>query len=301
MRFLSPANASNSGRRAPARSGRKAAPRRRTAMQPPRWLKPVLKAAAVLGMVGGLGGGMIHLYETGLVEDGLLAAKGRMLDATAIAGLRVTDVLVEGRVRSDSEMLLAALKVERGMPMLAFDPVEAKQRLEAINWVRSATIERRLPNTIFVSIEERRPMALWQRENKLVLVDFDGEIVLHNEVAPFGKLPVLVGDTAPAQAPALLAMLEREPALKTRVRAASWVGERRWTLHMDNGIDVNLPEENPADAWLRLATLERDQKVLAKDVVAIDLRFADRLVVRVAPDALKRATQPAKGAPGKNT
>ena len=302
MRFLSPsANTTATGRRAPARSGRKAAPRRRTTLQPPRWLNPVLKGAAVLAILGGLGGGTIHLYESGIVERSVAAAGEQLLRATASAGLQVDDVLVEGRTRADTELLLAALNVSRGTPMLAFDPVAAKQRLEAIDWVRSATIERRLPDTIFVRIEERRPMALWQRNGKLVLIDYDGVVVLHDEIDAFGGLPVLVGDSAPKHAPALLALLDREPALKSRVRAASWIGDRRWNLQMDNGIDVRLPEENPAEAWLRLASLERDHKVLGKDVIAIDLRFADRLVVRVAPDVLKRTRPGAKPAPGKNT
>jgi cell division protein FtsQ len=64
------------------------------------------------------------------------------------------------------------------------------------------------------------------------------------------------------------------------VRSAVWVGGRRWNLRLDDGIDIRLPEENAQSAWTRLATLERDQRVLSRDIIAIDLRIRDRLVVR---------------------
>jgi cell division protein FtsQ len=62
---------------------------------------------------------------------------------------------------------------------------------------------------------------------------------------------------------------------------------------MDNGIDVRLPEADIAAAWTQLAQLERDQKVLGRDVVTIDLRLPDRFVIRVSPDQAKRG----KGTP----
>lgn len=277
----------------PAAPKRRAAPRRRIQ---PRWVKPLTQSGLVLALLGGLAGGGWYLWSSDTIPEAAVELRANALELTREAGLRVADVLVEGRARTDAGLLLAALDVNRGDALLGIDVAAARERLESINWVRSATIERRLPHTLYVRIEERQPMALWQRDDRLVLVDAEGVVILRDNIAAFGHLPVLVGDQAPKEAPALLAMLETAPELRARVRAATLVGERRWNLLFDNGIDVRLPEENPADAWTRLATMEREHKVLAKDVVAIDLRFADRLVVRVAPDTAKRLRNP-----GKNT
>jgi len=62
---------------------------------------------------------------------------------------------------------------------------------------------------------------------------------------------------------------------------------------MDNGIDVRLPETDIGAAWTQLAQLERDQKVLGRDVVTIDLRLPDRFVIRVSPDQVRKG----KGTP----
>jgi len=56
-----------------------------------------------------------------------------------------------------------------------------------------------------------------------------------------------------------------------------------------------MPETDLAPAWAQLAQLEREQKVLARDVVTIDLRLPDRFVIRVSPEqSAKRGKGPAK-------
>jgi len=154
--------------------------------------------------------------------------------------------------------------------------------VEAIGWVREAVVERRFPDTIFLRIEERDPLALWQKNGRLFVIDNDGVVIKGASPQNYALLPVIVGDDAPANAGLLLTVLASEPSLHQRVAAAVRVGGRRWNLRFDNGVDVELPEQNFAAAWRRLAEFERIHQLLARDITAIDLRLPDRLVVRPA-------------------
>jgi cell division protein FtsQ len=100
----------------------------------------------------------------------------------------------------------------------------------------------------------------------------------------FGSLIVLVGEDAPKLAPQLFAMLASEPALYSHVAAAVRVGGRRWNLKLNSGIDVALPEDDPDAAWHRLAALDRSESLLERNLLAVDLRLPDRLVVRLPPE-----------------
>ena len=244
------------------------------------WRRTGIGAAAsvvVLGLAG--------LWYGGWVERGVAAAGRALLAATVEAGFKVDDVLVEGRARTKRSAILEALGVARDTPILAFDPHAAKRRLEALPWVRAAIVERRLPEAIFVRLVERKPRALWQHQGRLAVIDRGGDVIPGAKPEAFAHLPLVVGKGAPGHAADLLAMLDSEPELKTRVSAAVRVRDRRWNLRLDGGIDVRLPEHNPAAAWAELARIQREHDVLGRDVVIIDLRMPDRLIVRTAPDA----------------
>jgi len=216
------------------------------------------------------------------------AALGEAVDHLALrGGLVVRSVTVEGRDRTSPTRLLAALGIGRGEPILRFDPHAARARVEALPWVESARVERRLPDSIHVVLTERQPLALWQRgaDGDFAVIDQAG-VPLEVDTRPFATLPVIVGADAPGRVPRLLAMLAAEPALAERLRAATWVGGRRWTLRLDaieGGIDIDLPEHDPAGAWARLARLERHGRLLARHIDRVDLRVPDRLVVRPHP------------------
>jgi cell division protein FtsQ len=214
-----------------------------------------------------------------------VAAEQGFYDLTLRAGLSVENVLVEGRRRSKRSAVIEALGVARGVPILRLDPHAAKTRLEGLPWVYRASVVRRLPETVYVRLIEREPLALWQNNGELAVIDRSGGIIPGAEAGRFAKLPLVVGEDAADHAAELLAMLAKEPVLKAKVAAAVRVRGRRWNVRLDGGIDVRLPEEGAAAAWAQLARIQREHGVLERDVVLIDLRMPDRLVVRTAPGA----------------
>lgn len=246
------------------------------------WRRPrVIRGGAVLGFAL-LAGALTWAVSQGRAAEAYDNARAALVEFSATAGLVTREVFVTGRVRASREALIEALDVTLGAPLLAFDAEAARRRVETIGWIREAVIERRLPDTIFLRVVERRPLALWQRAGRLLVIDRDGVVIDGAAPLAFSRLPVMVGDDAPEHAARLLAVLATEPSLNQRVAAAIRVGGRRWNLRLDNGVDVELPEAGFAAAWRRLADIERRHRLLSRDITAIDLRLPDRLVVRPA-------------------
>jgi cell division protein FtsQ len=215
---------------------------------------------------------------------------------TAFAGLRVTDVVIEGRENTPEPLLRAALGVTLGDPTLGFSVELARQRLATLPWVEHATVERRLPGTVVVYLQERRPFAIWQNQGRFVLIDRSGQQVPNQNMADFRQLPLVVGPGAPVAAAALIDALTDLPELQKRVVAAVRVAERRWNLHLDNGADVLLPEGHETAALDRLTKLQQEHQLLDRPLAAIDMRLADRLVLRpkAEPHTDAAATPPKK-------
>lgn len=258
----------------------------------PRWTGVALKLGLVALPIVMLGGAGTWAYQSGwfgLMGDRITAS---LIDLTVDAGLEVQEVLVEGRNETDRTAVMAAIQVKRGDPIMKFDPEAARAGLERLRWVATATVERRLPDTVFVKLDERRPMALWQRDGKLALIDRDGEVLTERELGRYNNLLQIIGADAPKHAQELLGHLGTVPALFKRVNAATRIGGRRWDLHLSNGVIVRLPESDIGGALHHLADQEAKQPVLDRDIVAVDLRMPDRLVIQTSTTAAQRRRAP---------
>lgn len=270
-------------------------------------LKRARRFAAGVSLLALMAGAPTWLVASGKAAQLSEIGRTEMVDLSARAGFRVADIYVEGRHRTPREDLVNALQVQRGDPMFGIDLAATRQRLEEISWVKSATLERRLPGEVHILLTERDPIAVWQNQGHYYLVDKEG-LVVGDQVQDFPDLPLIVGEGAPDHASALLAMLASEPDLSKRVKAAQWVSGRRWNLSFDRaqgGIDVRLPEENPTASWHELAQIEKEQQVLERKIALIDMRLPDRLVLRStggaeenspAVEKAKRKAQPGKDA-----
>ncbi len=257
--------------------------RQRRLLKPAAWTA----AAAVLAM---LLVGMFHSapHSTGTISS----LRERLGSATAASGLRVTDVVIEGRANTPEPLLREAIGIDKGAPILGFSLEDVRSRVESIPWVEHATVERRLPGTVVVNLQERRPFAVWQNQGKYVLVDRTGQVVTDQDVAQFPHLPLIVGQGAPNAAAGLLDALRERPSLAEKVVASVRVGERRWNLRTTNGADVMLPEGHEVVALDRLIGLQQQHAVLDRPLAAIDMRLPDRLVFRPRIEAKENLAVP---------
>ena len=248
------------------------------------WVIPGLRIGAFVGIFAVALGGPTWLWRSGWIADSWREARVSAVTVSAEIGLTVKEVLLEGRTHAPRAGVLKALGLKIGDPIMGFDIALVRDRIEALPWIESAAVERRLPGVVRVRIVEREPIALWQRKGVLSLIGRDGVPITNLKLGRFRDLLVIVGRDAPRHATNLLVMLASEPALRKRVRAAVRVGARRWNLRLDNGIDVRLPENGAAAAWARLADLDRRHGLLGNDIDTIDLRIPDRLIVRTRTD-----------------
>lgn len=283
MRLLSVGSNDRRGRRRPTR--------KRPA---PPWLRPTIQVAAVTAVLAVLTGGVMQLQASGWLGERVTALRLGAVAASAELGLKVADVAVSGRERTTRDELLAALDVRRGDPIIGFDPQAARERLEGLPWVRSARVERSLPDVVRVDIVERQPLALWQVDRRLQIIDHQGQVIRVADKRPFRNLPVIVGPDAATHAPVLLQLLGGEPDLAKRMTAAIRVAERRWNIRLDDRVEIRLPAQDIGVAWSRLAAMERTNAVLGRDIVAVDLRLPDRTIVQLAPGAKLRTAGPGK-------
>jgi cell division protein FtsQ len=226
---------------------------------------------------------------TGLVAgghyDAFVEREGRPLDAFArIAGFGLERVTIAGlqQLREDEILRDGGLDARKSLAFLSV--AEVRDRLAAMPLVGAVSVRKIYPHELLVTITEREPSALWQKDGEVFVISADGTVIDRMRDGRFASLPLVVGEGANTRTREYLALVEAAGPLKGRIRAGTLVSGRRWTLKLD-GVDVRLPETGAAEAMARLVRLEDEAKVLEKDIIAVDLRMPDRLVVRLTEEA----------------
>jgi cell division protein FtsQ len=200
-------------------------------------------------------------------------------------GFQINDLVIEGRSLTSPKDILKAVSLQRGDSLFASDLNKMKERLEALAWVRAVTVQRRWPFTIYVRLAEYKPIALWQRKAMFYLIDDQGHYFEIPKDNPFQSLPILTGEEAPKNAPQLFSILREFPSILGRVTGAIYLGKRRWDLMLDNRLKLKLGEERIKQGLLQFVQMEESRKISDKNIVAIDLRFEDKVYFQLAPEA----------------
>ena len=216
-------------------------------------------------------------------------------------GLSVRSIVIDGRENTPEPVLRRALGIMIGQPILGFSVAEARARLLSLGWVEDAVVERRLPDKLVVSLIERAPYAVWQDRGKFRLIDRNGEIMGEQDVGRAAEelsLPLVVGPGAPEAATELFDEMKPYADIRKRLVGAVRVGQERWNLVLKSGATVMLPGEDQDAALERLQGFQARLTLLDRPVQVIDLRLADRVVVR--PHALPPIPTNAAGATGAN-
>src|SRR5580658_623122 len=234
-------------------------------------------AASILLLLAAISYGVVKGDHLPVVIDWAKNAR----DATASSlGFRIATISLSGEKEMSREEILDAIGVTNRTSLLFLDADAARARLLAIPRIGDAAVLKLYPDRLQITITERQAFALWQKDGRISVIASDGTVLEPFVERRYVGLPLVVGDGAQKQAKDFLAVLDRYPDIKSQVRASILVADRRWNLLLLNGIGIRLPETDAAAALDRLVALDRDKKLLTRDIAVVDLRLSDRVTVR---------------------
>jgi cell division protein FtsQ len=219
------------------------------------------------------------LVKGGYIESLKSEVGTRIAKLLTNSGFGIEKIEISGQVQVTDDAIVQALYLPEGGATLTFDTEAAQKRLEKLPWIRRATVMRLLPSTLKVDIVETKPEMVWQKNNRLYLVDGDGGVISQVKQYRIG-LPLIIGAGANKDAKQLLTELQTIPDMDRHLKAALRISDRRWTLVLQNGTQIWLPEQHYGIALRDLLQQRKYLDVFTHDWGAIDLRISDRIIVR---------------------
>src|SRR5882757_10425519 len=240
--------------------------------------------ATALLLLGSAGLGIVKGGHA--TEVGVALGDSRNALANSI-GFRITEVGINGRKQLSQDEVLAIGGVNGRSSLLFLDASAVRERLKANPWIAEATVLKLYPGQLQIDLVERTAFALWQQGGRLSVISDDGAVLEPYVTRRFLSLPLVVGKGAETHARDFLALLARYPQVGAATMAAIFVGERRWNLRLNDGLDIRLPENDVGNALAALSKLDKEDRLFSRDIVAVDMRLPDRLTVQLSEDAGK--------------
>lgn len=240
----------------------------------------VLSLVLTTGVYGGVRSGGIERYfaEQGSVRD--LVARG--------FGFGIAAITIRGQRALLSTEVLALAGIRKQDSLLFLDAEEVREKLVRSPVILSADVRKLYPNQLVIGIVERRADAVWQRDGEVSIVAADGSKIDKMRDQRYARLPFVVGAGANKRLKEYIDILAAAGPLKSKIRAGTLIGERRWTIKFVNGLELQLPERKPAVAMADFVDLAKKHDLLDKDLIVADMRVPGRFIGRLSAEALSR-------------
>ena len=188
----------------------------------------------------------------------------------------------------------------------------ARERFEALPWVRSATVQRAFPNALAVTLTAHVAVARWGVPSSDADKDTDIERLINNQGEIFeasggqvdtDDLPLLTGtDKVAGEVLALYQALQTSllPALpKQTITELGHSPQGLWRAKLSNNAVLELGSGNKTDVmtrverWLK-ALPEAQQKYNIASLQSLDLRYPDGFAMRIAGVTTRQNTTQGK-------
>ena len=208
--------------------------------------------------------------------------------------LEIREVEVEGLHHVAKQEVVERLVLKPGMGLHQVSTVFLAERVRAHAWIKEATVERRPPHLLHVSVMERTPSAIIRAGGDHWLSDEGGYLLAKLGRQDDPTLPLLIGLEAQSlqRGEARVRNAVQSGVVLAKLIANSFDGRVEVDLSnvsnvvaLANGVRFQFGEDSLVDQWERFRKVNPSFKTGSFDegtraVSEIDLRYDHRVIVR---------------------
>ncbi|WDM85106.1 FtsQ-type POTRA domain-containing protein [Ehrlichia sp. JZT12] len=174
-----------------------------------------------------------------------------VLDSLSICltnhGFAVDEVVIRGNKSVNSEYIRQFIDNEKSILFMSLS--ELRKELKASSqWIKNVSVKRLLPNVLHIEIQEYSPFANWYHDNGSSIIDDTGYVIV-NDYDEQDDLISIYGNEALKGLDFIRKLVNDNNVLSSMISSVSYVDNNRWDIILSSGLHINLPKENPYDAW----------------------------------------------------
>ena len=197
-------------------------------------------------------------------------------------GFKIENVLITGTRNLSDNYIKDIIEIYKDRSIFNIDLSSVYNKIKQNSWVRKVSIERVLPNIIKIKILENQPIAIWQNKKNNKLITANGDIIFDGNVNDFkNDFPIIKGNKSKENISSILEILETNQNFYENIWSLTFINERRWDLHFNQGLVVRLPSKDIKKAWEKIIRLQKNYNVLNLKLTEIDLRNPKQILGKI--------------------
>ena len=198
------------------------------------------------------------------------------------SGFRIENIIIAGTNNLPKDYINNIIKIYNDVNIFKINLSIIHNKIIRNSWVKEAYIERVLPNTLKIKILEKKPIAIWQNKKTNKLVTANGEVIYHGNVNIFkNDFPIIKGNKSKENIYSILRVLKANKSLFKNIWSLTFINQRRWDLHFNQGLVVRLPAQNVKKAWNKIIKLQQNYNILNLRLTEIDLRNLKQILGKI--------------------
>ncbi len=222
----------------------------------------------------------------------LVSAAGYITLVAARSAFVTDRIVFTGNVHLTDEELKGLAGLKGGENILTLSSANIFKKLSGSPWIRHVAVRKELPDRLHILIKETEPLALLDMKGRLFIVDEKGKMLEELKESSMPFLPIISGDPFGqkevfAEAISLVRAI-KDTGLMSRKNHIEVIAHRLQEISVNlDGTVVKVGAGEYGDKLTRLMELEEEIKSRGIPVDYIDLRFANKVVVKPVNEVIR--------------
>ena len=197
-------------------------------------------------------------------------------------GFIIKNIEILGDKHLDKNDIIKIISTYKNINIFNVNINNIYREIKNNTWIKKASIEIIYPNTIKILLTEKKPIAIWQNRYGNSLITKSGDLISEKNLEKFKSyLPIIIGQNAHKNVHSILNILSSNQDFVKNIWSLTFVNERRWDVHFNQGLTIRLPSENVKKAWEKVVYLNQKFNLLSLGLTEIDLRNTNQILGKI--------------------
>lgn len=219
-------------------------------------------------------------------NNSFIETKLNFLNLTLINnGFKIKNIEISGLNHLDKNDIIKIVNAYNEINIFNVNVDDIYKKIKNNTWIKKASIEIIYPNTIKILLTEKKPVAIWQNRYGNTLITKSGDVIFEKNLEEFKNyLPIVVGENVHKEVQSILDIFSKNKDFVTNIWSLTFVNQRRWDVHFNQGLTIKLPSKNLEKAWEKVLYLDKEFKILNLGLTELDLRNSNQILGKINID-----------------